>query len=152
MKETEEECEGKKRRERRSEGCSPAFKRCSKLSAQYGPEGTPPLLTQTYHTRARAHTHTHTEGGISHLSPLFEQKTECKCVYTDMFAADWGGGWELNDGFEKCVGWGCLQFHAGNKKEKNTHTHKKKHFKLNPPTTTCDDSARLHLICMYVHV
>lgn len=43
---------------RRSEGCSPAFKRCSKLSAQYGPEGTPPLLTQTYHTLTRAHTRT----------------------------------------------------------------------------------------------
>lgn len=38
------------REKRRSEDCSIAYKRCSKLSAQYGPEGTPPLLTQTYHT------------------------------------------------------------------------------------------------------
>ena len=87
------------RREGRSEGCSLASKRCSELSAQYGPEGTPPLLTQTYHTHTHtlAHTHTHTqkrrEGGISHLSTLFEEKPACMCVYTDMFAADRGGGW-----------------------------------------------------------
>ena len=38
------------------------------------------------------------------------------CVYTDLFAADGDvGGWELNDGFEKCVGWGCLHLHVGGK-------------------------------------
>lgn len=74
-----------KTRQRMSEGCSLASKHCSKLSAQYGPEGTTPLLTQTYHT----HTHRRREVGISHLSPLFQQETACMCVYTDLFAADW---------------------------------------------------------------
>jgi len=60
--ETEEESE-ERMRERRSEGCSLASKRCSKLSAQYGPEGTPPLLTQTYHTHTHTHTRTVQRGG-----------------------------------------------------------------------------------------
>lgn len=45
-RETEEGSEVKTR-QRMSEGCSLASKHCSKLFAQYGPEGTPPLLTQT---------------------------------------------------------------------------------------------------------